>query len=192
MKHFARLLEALAFTPQRNGKIRHLVQHFRTRPDPERGLALGALTGDLDLRNVTPSLLRGLVNERVDAELFALSYDFVGDLAETIALIWPEAKDPSDPPLSELVHELEATGKAALPGVIAARLDSLAPSSRYAYLKLATGGLRVGVSARLARTALAEFGAVPVEEIEELWHGLAPPFESLFAWLEGGEKPVSA
>ncbi|MGR3746125.1 MAG: cisplatin damage response ATP-dependent DNA ligase [Pseudooceanicola nanhaiensis] len=192
MKHFARLLEALAFTPQRNGKIRHLMQHFRTRPDPERGLALGALTGDLDLRNVTPSLLRGLVNERVDAELFALSYDFVGDLAETIALIWPEAEDPSDPPLSELVHELEATGKAALPGVIAARLDSLAPSSRYAYLKLATGGLRVGVSARLARTALAEFGAVPVEEIEELWHGLAPPFESLFAWLEGGEKPVSA
>jgi len=192
MKHFARLLEALAFTRQRNGKIRHLVQHFRTRTDPERGLALGALTGDLDLRNVTPSLLRGLVAERVDAELFALSYDFVGDLAETIALIWPEAETPEDPPLSELVHELEATGKTALPGVIATRLDSLAPSSRYAYLKLATGGLRVGVSARLARTALAEYGQVPVEEIEELWHGLAPPFEGLFAWLEGGAKPVSA
>lgn len=192
MKHFARLLEALAFTPQRNGKIRHLVRHFETRPDPERGLALGALTGDLDLRNVTPSLLRGLVSERVDGELFALSYDFVGDLAETIALIWPEAEAPSDPPLSELVQELEATGRAALPGVISARLDSLAPSSRYAYLKLATGGLRVGVSARLARTALAEYGSVPVEEIEELWHGLAPPFETLFAWLEGGTKPVSA
>ncbi|WP_375690812.1 cisplatin damage response ATP-dependent DNA ligase [Pseudooceanicola sp. LIPI14-2-Ac024] len=192
MKHFARLLEALAFTPQRTGKTRHLVRHFQTRPDPERGLALGALTGDLDLRNVTPSLLRGLVAERIDAELFALSYDFVGDLAETIALVWPDPEAPEDPPLSELVHELETTGKAALPGVIAARLDTLAVSSRYAYLKLATGGLRVGVSARLARTALAEFGGVPVEEIEELWHGLAPPFAPLFAWLEGGEKPVSA
>ncbi|OWU84918.1 ATP-dependent DNA ligase [Oceanicola sp. 22II-s10i] len=192
MRHFARLIEALAFTPQRNGKIRHLVEHFRTRPDPDRGIALGALTGDLDLRQVTPSLLRGLVAEKVDEELFRLSYDFVGDLAETIALIWPVAEAPEDPPLAELVAELEATGKAALPGVIAARLDRLEPSARYAYLKIATGALRVGVSARLARTALAEFGSVPVEEIEELWHGLEPPFESLFAWLEGGEKPVSA
>ncbi|MGR3320404.1 MAG: cisplatin damage response ATP-dependent DNA ligase [Pseudooceanicola sp.] len=192
MRHFARLLEALAFTPQRNGKIRHLVRHFGTRPDPERGLALGALTGGLELRNVTPSLLRGLAAERVDAELFALSYDFVGDLAETIALIWPTDRPPEEPPLSELVHELEATGRSGLPAVIAARLDTLAPSSRYAYLKLATGGLRVGVSARLARLALAEFGQVEVDEIEELWHGLNPPYAPLFAWLEGGEKPVSA
>ena len=192
MKHFARLLEALAFTPQRNGKIRHLVQHFRTRPDPERGLALAVLTGELELRHVTPSLLRSLVSDRVDAELFAMSYDYVGDLAETIALIWPQAEATEDPPLSEMVGELERTGRAALPAVIAARLDRLGPSSRYAYLKTATGGLRVGVSARLARTALAEFGQVPVEEIEELWHGLTPPFTDLFAWLEGGEKPVSA
>ena len=68
------------------------------------------------------SLLRGLAAERVDPELLAISYDFVGDLAETIALIWPVADAPEDPPLSELVHELESTGKAALPGVIAARI----------------------------------------------------------------------
>jgi len=192
MRHFARLLEALAFTPARLGKIRHLTRHFGTRPDPDRGLALAALTGDLGLRHVTPSLLRGLVAERVDEELFALSYDFVGDLAETIALIWPEGPAPQDVPLPELVAELEAAGRAALPAIIARRLDMLPTSSRYAYLKLATGGLRVGVSARLARVALAEYGQVPVEEIEELWHGLTPPYTDLFAWLEGGAKPVSA
>ena len=84
---FARLLEQLAFTPQRSGKERVLADWFATQPDPDRGLALAALTGDLDLRQVRPSLLRGLVADKVDAELFAHSYDFVGDLAETIALI---------------------------------------------------------------------------------------------------------
>ncbi|MWB77281.1 cisplatin damage response ATP-dependent DNA ligase [Pseudooceanicola sp. 216_PA32_1] len=192
MQHFARLLESLAFTPARTGKIRHLVTHFRNRPDPERGYALAALTGDLELRKVTPSLLRALVTERVDAELFGYSYDFVGDLAETIALIWPTGAPPEDLPLSQLVGELEQAGKADLPGLIAARLDRLDPSGRHAYLKLATGGLRVGVSARLARAALAEYGTVPATEIEELWHGLTPPYDSLFAWLDGGEKPVSA
>lgn len=191
MRDFAHLLERLAFTPQRNAKIRHLVDYLRRVPDPARGYALAALTGDLALRKVTPSMLRALVSTRVDADLFALSYDFVGDLAETIALIWP-GQDAGDLPLPEAVHELRQTGKAELPGVIAGRLDRLGPSERYAYLKLATGGLRVGVSARLARLAVAQFGALPVSEIEEIWHGLTPPFTALFAWAEGGEKPHSA
>ena len=195
MKEFAILLERLAFTPQRNGKLRLLAQYFGAVPDPERGLALAALTGELKLRAVTPSLLRTLVGERVDAELFAISYDFVGDLAETIALIWPDPvslPNDSDLPLPQLVEELQTTGKAGLPALIAARLDGLAPSERYAYLKLATGGMRVGVSARLARAAFAEFGALPLTEIEEIWHGLTPPYLDLFAWAEGGEKPKAA
>ena len=88
---FAELLERLAFTPQRLRKLDHLKRHFASQPDPERGLALAALTGDLGLRAVTPSLLRGLASDRLDPELFAISYDFVGDLAETIALAWPDA-----------------------------------------------------------------------------------------------------
>ncbi|MDO5657906.1 MAG: cisplatin damage response ATP-dependent DNA ligase [Paracoccus sp. (in: a-proteobacteria)] len=191
MRDFARLLEQLAFTPQRLGKERHLGHFFASQPDPERGLALAALTGDLRLRAVTPSLLRGLTSERVDAELFALSYDFVGDLAETIALIWP-AGGEADPPLAELVEELAHTPKATLPAVIAARLDGLGVSERYAYLKLATGALRVGVSARLARNAFANWAALPLSEVEEIWHGLTPPYLDLFAWAEGAERPESA
>ncbi|WBU51834.1 cisplatin damage response ATP-dependent DNA ligase [Paracoccus sp. SCSIO 75233] len=195
MREFAHLLERLAFTPQRNGKLRLLARYFGATPHPERGLALAALTGDLKLRAVTPSMLRGLVTERVDEQLFVASYDFVGDLAETIALIWPAPETPpndTDLPLPMLVGELQSTGKAGLPALIAARLDALNPSERYAYLKLATGGLRVGVSARLARAALAEYGDLPLTEIEEIWHGLKPPYLELFAWAEGGDKPQSA
>lgn len=106
---FADLLERLAFTPRRNLKLAHLTGYFKTTPDPDRGYALAALTGDLELRRVTPSLLRGLVSARIDAELFALSYDFVGDLAETIALIWPEPTRIDSPALADLVRELRDT-----------------------------------------------------------------------------------
>ncbi len=189
---FADLLERLAFTPQRKAKLRHLAEFFARTPDPDRGYALAALTGDLALRSATPSLLRALVSERVDPELFAISYDFVGDLAETIALIWPGTGHGGEARLSDLIAELRDTPKTALPARIAARLDQLGPSQRYAYLKLATRGLRVGVSARLARQALADFGGLELAEIEELWHGLRLPYIELFAWAEGGAKPVSA
>ncbi|MBB5721570.1 DNA ligase-1 [Loktanella ponticola] len=192
MRAFATLLERLAFTPQRNGKIIHLKQYFAATPDPARGLALAAITGDLGLKAVTPSLLRGLAAERVDPELFAMSYDFVGDLAETIALIWQPASTTTDVPLPELVDELSNTPKSQLPARIANRLDTMSANDRYAYLKLATGGLRVGVSGRLARMALADFGSLPLAEVEEIWHGLTPPYANLFAWAEGGEKPEAA
>ena len=108
MRAFALLLEQLAFTQQRRGKITHLKQFFATAPDPARGLALAALTGDLDLKGATPAMLRGLAAARVDAELFAISYDFVGDLAETIALIWPPAATVTDTALPDLVAAIAA------------------------------------------------------------------------------------
>lgn len=192
MRAFAALLERLAFTPQRNGKITHLKQYFAATPDPARGFALAAITGDLELKGVMPSLLRRLTAERVDPELFVMSYDFVGDLAETIALIWEPASTLTDTPLPELVEELKTTSKSELPALITHRLDAMPASDRYAYLKLATGGLRVGVSGRLARMALADFGNLPLTEVEEIWHGLTPPYTNLFAWAEGGKKPEAA
>src|SRR5262245_52890911 len=88
MEEFAALLDRLVLTPARNGKITLLVDYFRATPDPDRGLALAAITGDLDIANVKPAMLRGLVGERIDEVLFAYSYDYVGDLAETISLVW--------------------------------------------------------------------------------------------------------
>ena len=191
MKAFAALLERLAFTPARNAKLRLLQHYLQATPDPDRGWALAALTGDMELRRVTPSLLRGLAAERIDEKLLALSYDFVGDLAETIALIWPDGAQ-DDPSLSHAVALLMGTGKAGLPGAIAGMLDRLGPSERLAFLKLATGNLRIGLSARMARMALAGMGGPGVADLEEVWHGLSPPYAPLFCWIAGGARPESA
>lgn len=190
MKDFAVLLENLLLTQGRNAKVDHMIHYFRTAPDPDRGYALAVLTGQLSLQNVKSAFLRDIVLEKVDPELFAMSYDYVGDLAETIALIWPDHGDHTLPTLSGLVQELETIPPKDLPNIIAKHLSSATVTERWAIMKLATGNLRVGVSARLAKTALAQFGGRTLEEIERLWHGLRYPYEDLFAWLEGrGDAP---
>ncbi|MCL7998011.1 cisplatin damage response ATP-dependent DNA ligase [Brucella sp. 21LCYQ03] len=195
MRAFAELLDRLVLTPQRNGKLRLLVDYFRTTPDPDRGLALAAITRDLELQSVKPAMLRALMTDRIDPTLFAYSYDYVGDLAETISLIWP---GPNETPaganlsLSVVVHELQNASRREGPQLIASWLDVLGISERYALLKLVTGGLRIGVSARLAKQALANFGNVDVVEIEELWYGQIQPYTALFEWLEGkAPKPAA-
>lgn len=186
MKAFADLLESLAFAPQRNAKLRLMGRYFAHEADPHRGYGLAALTGTLTFAEAKPALIRGLVEARVDPVLFAMSYDFVGDLAETAALIWPAPGACSKPPaMAEVVEALAAASRREVPRLVEGWLDALDASGRFALLKLITGGLRVGVSARLAKTAVALYGKVPLDEVEELWHGLAPPYEDLFAWVEG-------
>ncbi len=198
MKAFATLLDRLVLTPSRNGKLTLLTDYFRDTPDPDRGYGLAAIAGTLDLKSVKPALLRELVLERMDEVLFRYSYDYVGDLAETISLVWdtsqnadlPQANDPS---LGEVVRKINALGKTEVRGAVRELLDRLDTSSRFAFLKLVTGGLRIGVSARLARQALADFAGKDITEIETLWHGLEPPYEPLFAWLEGKtDRPLLA
>lgn len=193
MNRFAHLLDALIFAPARNTKLRLLSDYFATTPDPDRGWALAALTGNLGFTNAKPAMVRGLAAERLDPLLFDLSYDFVGDLAETVALIWePRTRGHNEPlHLSAIVEALQLAGRSEVPKLFETWLDRLDAQGRWALIKLVTGGLRVGVSARLAKTALAEWGKVPVEQIEEVWHGLAPPYPELFAWLgQGGPVPT--
>jgi DNA ligase 1 len=191
---FAELLERLVFTPSRNAKIALLRRYFATQPDPDRGIGLAAITGELSFTAAKPGLIRELAATRTDPVLFGWSYDYVGDLAETVALMWPAAPTNAPPPrLAEVVEALETAPKAALPGLVAGWLDASDASARLALLKLITGGLRVGVSARLAKIALAEIGGVDPDEVEEVWHGLAPPYLALFAWLEQrGPRPDPA
>ena len=198
MRAFADLIDRLTLTPSRNGKLTLMVDYFRARPDPERGWALAAITRDLDVPNVKAGTVKTLALGRVDEVLFRYSYDFVGDLAETVALVWPERPTGDEPPeLPEVVDTLLTVSRAEAPRRVEDWLDALDASGRYAMLKIVTGAMRVGVSSRLAKQALANMGqanghAIDVTEIEELWHGLAPPYAELFAWLEGGAKPVNA
>jgi DNA ligase 1 len=206
MNRFAALLDRLAYEPGRNAKLRLLTDYFRTTPDPERGYALAAITGALSFRHAKPGLIRTLIAERTDPVLFALSYDYVGDLSETVALMWPApaknvGKNAGEgagedaapiPSLSDVVTTLAALGKAELPARLAAWLDGLDETGRWALLKLVTGALRIGVSARLAKTAVAAIGDQDADAVELVWPTLTPPYADLFAWVEGrAERPAS-
>jgi DNA ligase-1 len=248
MNRFAELLDRLAYEPARNNKLRLITDYFRSTPDPERGWALAALTGALSFPHAKAGLIRSLIAERTDPVLFELSYDYVGDLSETVALMWPisspacggggEPTGParsgrpddrlrdarggeSSPPeqallpqapslpspasgggksdaggeltLTTVIETLSTLGKAQLPQQLARWLDALDETGRWALIKLVTGGLRIGVSARLAKTAVAALSGTDAQDIELLWPGLAPPYLDLFAWLEGrAEKPASS
>jgi ATP-dependent DNA ligase len=204
MNRFAELLDRLAYEPSRNNKLRLMIDYFRSTPDPERGWALAALTGALSFPHAKPNLIRSLIAERTDPVLFELSYDYVGDLSETIALMWPSMASASAPgdgkvqgaddelTLTRVVETLTTLGKAQLPQQLARWLDALDETGRWALIKLVTGGLRVGVSARLTKAAVAALADKDVHDIEVIWPALAPPYGELFAWLEGrGERPAS-
>ena len=190
MNRFAELLDRLAYEPSRNNKLRLLVDYFRTQADPDRGYALAAMTGALTFAHAKPALIRTLISDRTDPVLFAMSYDYVGDLSETVALLWPApqaperpagSNQPLAPTLSSIVEQLHETSKSALPLQLALWLDALDETGRWALLKLITGGLRIGVSARLAKTAVAGMGGLDPNDVEEVWHGLKPPYLDLFA-----------
>jgi DNA ligase-1 len=236
MNRFAELLDRLAYEPSRNNKLRLMIDYFRSTGDPERCWALAALTGALSFPHAKPGLIRSLIAERTDPVLFELSYDYVGDLSETIALMWPGKQVPSplvgegkgggsvgepraaavahrlstptpdpspqgggqcidtenDLTLTRVVETLATLGKAQLPQQLARWLDALDETGRWALIKLVTGGLRVGVSARLAKAAVAALANKDVHDIEVIWPAVAPPYDELFAWLEGrAERPAS-
>jgi DNA ligase-1 len=196
MNRFAELLDRLAYEPGRNNKLRLMTAYFRSTPDPERGWALAALTGALTFQHAKPGVIRALIAERTDAVLFELSYDYVGDLSETVALMWPTPdqapREEHELKLSSVITAFATLGKSELPGQLARWLDQLDETGRWALLKLVTGGLRIGVSARLAKTAAAALGDKDPQEIELIWPALQPPYGELFAWLEGrADKPSS-
>ncbi len=225
MNRFAQLLDRLSYEPARNAKLRLMTDYFRSTGDPERGWALAALTGALGFPHAKAGLIRNLIAERTDPVLFELSHDYVGDLSETVALMWPahfrarpgaegseadrvachrsspakghttansSSQGEGELSLSTVVETLATLGKAQLPQQLARWLDALDENARWALIKLVTGGLRVGVSARLAKAAVAALGAGDAQEIELLWPTLSPPYEALFAWLEGrAAKPAS-
>ena len=183
MRAFARLLDSLIYTRSRNAKLKLIGDYLRETPDPDRGWAIAALTGDLDLPAIKPAMIRALIETRVDPVLYRMSRDYVGDSAETVALLWPGDLDGegTDLRLSAVVDRLATLSRSDAPGVLAAMLDRLDVAERFALLKMATGALRIGVSARLAKTALAQAFDLDVDAVEEVWHGLAPPYDSLFA-----------
>jgi len=197
MRAFSELLDRLYFTHGNLAKAALLHDYFMRTPDPDRGYAVAAIAGELRFDLFKRALVRDLMAERADPTLFALSYDYVGEMSETVAHLWPSppltASRPALPPLHEVIADFRRRTKPEIRAYLARMLDICAPAERWALLKLGTQTLRVGVSARFLKRILADYGKVPLGEVEEVWHGLAPPYEDLFAWLEKrGAKPDTA
>ena len=198
MRAFSQLLDDLVYTRSRNSKLKLIGSYLKETPDPDRGIALAALTGTLDIPAVKPAQIRAMAEERVDPVLLYMSRDYVGDMAETVSLLWPAPEgercelDDGTLRLSDVVDRLRRISRSDAPRVLGEMLDHLDASGRFALLKLATGALRVGISARLSKQAMADAFGLDVDDVEEVWHGLKPPFHELFAWGEGrGAQPTS-
>jgi len=191
VEEFAALVDALVYTTSRNAKLQLVADYLRTTPDPDRGWALAALTEGLDFPAVKSSTIRNLLHDRVDPVLWSLSRDFVGDTAETASLLWPGplTRPGNAPTVSEAVDHLRLMTRANVGVELPRLLDRLDADGRYALLKLATGAMRVGVSARLAKTAFAQAFGVSVDEVEEYWHALQSPYTALFDWAANGAPP---
>ena len=191
MRAFSQLLDDLVYTRSRNSKLKLIGDYLKETPDPDRGLALAALTGSLDIPAVKPAAIRALAEERIDPVLLRMSRDYVGDMAETASLLWPTPEgerceiDDGTLRISDVVERLRLASKSDAPVELAMMLDHLDASGRFALLKLATGALRVGISARLAKQAMADAFGLDVDQVEEVWHGLRPPYAELFDWGEG-------
>jgi DNA ligase 1 len=193
MERFAELLDNLVYTRSRDRKIGLIAEYLRATPDPDRGWALAALAGTLSIATVKNNAIRNMADERFDPALFRMSRDYVGDTAETVALLWdqlPHMERGGSPKLGEVIDLLNNVSRARAPSLLAELMDRLDANGRFALLKLASGGLRVGISARLAKTAFAQAFGKDVDDVEEVWHALRPPYAELFAWGEGqSERP---
>ncbi|NTZ43502.1 cisplatin damage response ATP-dependent DNA ligase [Altererythrobacter sp. SALINAS58] len=191
MEEFAALIDRLVYTGSRNAKLALIADYLRSTPDPDRGWALAALTDGLDFSAVKSGTIRTMMKDRVDPILWTLSRDFVGDTAECASLLWPEPLGHRDaaPGVAEAVSLLFDMKRTTVQAELPRLMDRLDSSGRYALLKMATGAMRIGVSARLGKVAFAQAFNVSVDDVEEYWHGLTPPYAELFAWAEGGEAP---
>ena len=165
-----------------------LHQFFSSSLDPERGYALAALTGTLQLPLYRRSRIKDLLMDRVDPTLFALSYDYVGDLSETIAHLWPNKSGlvcVDSLTLAEIVATFQGDDVEVSTRFLCDCLDVMSYEDRWALLKFLGSSMRVGLSLRSCKGVLAQYAQKPIQEIEKVWHGVSPPYDTLFAWLEG-------
>ena len=118
MKKFANLLEQLLFTYSTNRKIEILATYLKSLDYKEKGITIAVLTGNLNFKNIKRSNILNIIKSKLDWYLFEQSYDYVGDLAETIAqlldyegtIIWDTTKPDGTPKKQLDVSRLNSLG----------------------------------------------------------------------------------
>ncbi len=192
MQRFADLADRLHCAPHSRAQIALISDYLAATTDPHRGWAIGLLAGTLVLPVTSRTVASDILDGYEDARLAEWSKDYVGDVFETAALLWPEpsvSKGP--PPLDDAVCAmLDVRTAADLGALVAGWMGHLDAPGRWLLLRIAAGLAPVTVSVSVVKVAIAEFARVGVDDIEEIWHGLNPPYLDLFAWLDGhGSRP---
>ena len=191
METFSNLLEQLYYTAGTKAKAQLIADYIANTPDPDRGWAIAAMAGTLRFDFFKRNTVKKLITEHTDPALFAMSYDYVGEVSETVAHLWPHS-EPTDslPSLTEVVETFASVSKQKVSDTLAHYLTIMTPAQRWALLKLGTRGLRIGVSARSIKQILADYGNTDIKDIETLWHAVTPPYVDMLSWLEGkADKP---
>ena len=194
MKTFATLFADLDQTNKTNVKVSLLKSYFESAPDKDKLWVLALFTHKRPKRQVKTSLLREWAAERANMPtwLFNESYNIVGDLAETIALVLPKPQKTSDKSLSEWISFLKKLGDNEVEEQHELILDAwneLTAQERFIFTKLMSGGFRIGVSQNLIVRAVSEATGVDKAVVAHRIMGNWDPEQTTFEKLILRESP---
>lgn len=195
MKNFAGLFAALDESNKTNDKVKALKDYFATAPDDDKIQMLALFTGRRPKRQINATQVRTWAIEAsgIPAWLFEESYQVVGDLAETMALLLPETPGDSSKTLTEWIGEINALNDKTEAEKKAWLLQSwaeLGSGERFVFNKLLTGGFRVGVSQNLVIKALSELSGIDAPVLTHRLMGQWTPENFTFEQLLEEENPA--
>jgi DNA ligase-1 len=177
MRDFAALFQRLDATTSTTDKVEALVGYYARAPAADAAWATWFLAGGKPRQVVPTALLRELAGEAagIDAWLFEECYQAVGDLAETIAHVWPMARGADTQGLGHWVEQ-RLLPLRSLPAQdqrerLRAAFDELDPAGRFLLVKLIGGGFRVGVSRQLVQRALAQVSSLDEKVVAQRMMG---------------------
>ena len=196
MKRFADLYVALDETNKTNAKIQAMTDYFTAASPADAAWAIYFLSGRKP-RQIIPNkklVMWAIEQSAIDEWLFSESYDAVGDMAETITLLLPEANQDSDLSLREWVEDKllplrTADEKTQYEAVLGAWRD-LSTRQRFIYNKLISGAFRVGVSQQLVTRALANVSGLEVAILAHRLMGTWEPTDDFYTGLIATEVTV--
>ena len=193
MKTFARLFAAIDETMRTNEKVDAMVEYFRSADPADAAWAVWFLSGGRPKRLIPVRRLAGWAMEETSVPewLFNECYDAVGDLAETMSLLLPDAESTTDVPLHRWIADrllpLATKSEADQRASIVQSWGELGGTERFIWNKLITGGFRVGVSQQLVVRALSRATGVDEGVIAHRLSGTWLPRPESFTALRAEE-----
>lgn len=198
MKAFAALYRELDATTSSLAKQAALQRYLHAVAPEDAAWAVYVLAGGKPRQLVPTKLLRLLAQKAAGLPqwLFDESYEAVGDLAETIALLLPPPTEAHDLGLAVWIERhllpLRKTPPEALADTLRSQWRQLAVDERLVYFKLMTGSFRVGVSRLQVTQALAAVGGLDPKRVAQrlmgYTHTSGQPSAADYAALIGAEN----